>query len=126
MYPSRLCTYLGKDFEALSAPRTAGIADIKTIIEERMEKRGAFKSADRECLFVDLCGSISFRKMMSRFWPNPSPFALDLVGAVILQGSFIGKLAVIDWCPLPLSLNRLESITASSTPSLDAIGAVSC
>jgi hypothetical protein len=107
MFPNHLCTYLGKDFEALSTSRTAGIADIKTIVEERMKKRRFFKHADRKCLYADSRGSISFRRMMSRFWANPSPFAMDLVDAVIRQGSFIDKMAAIDWYHSPAVFNTL-------------------
>lgn len=30
--------------------------------------------------------------MMSRYWDNSSPFALDLVGAVVRQGTFFQKM----------------------------------
>ena len=40
---------------------------------------------------------VGFRKMMSRYWENSSPFALDLVGAVVRQGGFIEKMHNIDW-----------------------------
>jgi Glycine-rich domain-containing protein-like len=49
---------------------------------------------------------IAVRRMMSRYWDNHSMFALDLVGAVIRQGSFIEKMHNIDW---------LHSLTLSST-----------
>lgn len=48
----------------------------------------------------------SVRRMMSRYWNNSSMFALDLVGAVIRQGSFIEKMHALDW---------LHSPTLSST-----------
>lgn len=44
---------------------------------------------------------IAVRRMMSRYWDNSSPFALDLVGAVIRQGSFIEKMHSIDWIHSP-------------------------
>ncbi|KAI9838829.1 MAG: hypothetical protein M1819_004035 [Sarea resinae] len=44
---------------------------------------------------------IAIRKMMSRYWDNSSAFALDLVGAVIRQGSFIEKMHSIDWIHSP-------------------------
>ncbi|WPH00759.1 glycine-rich domain-containing protein 2 [Acrodontium crateriforme] len=53
---------------------------------------------------------ISIRKMMSRYWDNSSVFALDLVGAVIRQGTFIEKMHNIDWLhspALPNTMNRL-------------------
>jgi hypothetical protein len=46
------------------------------------------------------------RKSMSRYWENSSPFALDLVGAVIRQATFVTKMYDIDWIHSP----ALESI----------------
>ncbi|KAL4895138.1 hypothetical protein BDV59DRAFT_192076 [Aspergillus ambiguus] len=44
---------------------------------------------------------IAFRRMMARYWDNASPFALDLVGAVIRQGTFIRKMDDLDWLHSP-------------------------
>jgi uncharacterized membrane protein YgcG len=44
---------------------------------------------------------VAIRRMMSRYWGNSSPFALDLVGAVIRQGSFVSKMHDIDWLHSP-------------------------
>ncbi|KAL1296560.1 hypothetical protein AAFC00_000060 [Neodothiora populina] len=53
---------------------------------------------------------IAIRRMMSRYWDNWSPFALDLVGAVIRQGAFVEKMHKIDWLhspALPATMGRL-------------------
>lgn len=39
----------------------------------------------------------ALRRMMARYADNNSPFATDLVGAVIRQGTFINKMDHIDW-----------------------------
>lgn len=44
---------------------------------------------------------MSTRKMMSRYWENFSPFALDLCGAVMRQGVFIEKMNDLDWLHSP-------------------------
>lgn len=44
---------------------------------------------------------ISIRRMMSHYWENSSIFGLDLVGAVVRQGSFIRKMDNIDWLHSP-------------------------
>jgi hypothetical protein len=44
---------------------------------------------------------VAIRRMMSRYWDNSSPFALDLVGAVVRQGSFVSKMHEIDWLHSP-------------------------
>ena len=53
---------------------------------------------------------VGFRKMMANYWSNSSPFALDLVGAVVRQGGFIEKMHNIDWLhspALPSTMARL-------------------
>ncbi|KAF9885218.1 hypothetical protein FE257_000578 [Aspergillus nanangensis] len=50
---------------------------------------------------LDSQEKVAFRRMMSRYWDNLSPFALDLVGAVIRQGSFIQKMDQLDWLHSP-------------------------
>ncbi|CAG8898863.1 unnamed protein product [Penicillium egyptiacum] len=44
---------------------------------------------------------ISLRNMLSRYWDNSSPFAIDLVGAVIRQGTFVDKMDNIGWMHSP-------------------------
>ena len=44
---------------------------------------------------------IALRRMMSCYWENSSPFSIDLVGAVIRQGTFIEKMHRLDWIHSP-------------------------
>lgn len=50
---------------------------------------------------IPVIAKICVRKMMSRYWENFSPFALDLVGAVMRQGIFTAKMYQIDWLHSP-------------------------
>lgn len=50
----------------------------------------------------------AIRRMMSRYWFNDSPFALDLVGAVIRQGTFIEKMHNIDWLHSPALMSTMQ------------------
>lgn len=50
------------------------------------------------------------RKMMSRYWENFSPFALDLSGAVMRQGVFTGKMYQIDWLHSPASRETMARL----------------
>ncbi|PWY73756.1 hypothetical protein BO94DRAFT_578164 [Aspergillus sclerotioniger CBS 115572] len=47
---------------------------------------------------------------LSRYWDNSSPFALDLVGAVIRQGTFIQKMDQIDWLHSPTVLQTMDRL----------------
>ncbi|PYI01980.1 hypothetical protein BO78DRAFT_472964 [Aspergillus sclerotiicarbonarius CBS 121057] len=53
---------------------------------------------------------VAYRRMMSRYWENSSPFALDLVGAVIRQGTFIQKMDNIDWLHAPTILQTMDRL----------------
>jgi hypothetical protein len=50
------------------------------------------------------------RKMMSRYWENFSPFALDLCGAVMRQGIFTEKMCKIDWLHSPTARDTMERL----------------
>ncbi|KAL2876249.1 hypothetical protein SGCOL_008422 [Colletotrichum sp. CLE4] len=49
-------------------------------------------------------------KMMSRYWENTSIFALDLVGATMRQGVFIGKMFNIDWLHSPNARGTMDRL----------------
>lgn len=53
---------------------------------------------------------IGIHRMISRYEDNASPFALDLVGAVIRQGSFIEKMHHIDWLHSPALFNTTKRL----------------
>ncbi|GKU07096.1 unnamed protein product [Fusarium langsethiae] len=48
------------------------------------------------------------RKMMSRYWENFGPFALDLTGAVIRQGIFSEKMCKLDWLHSPAARETMD------------------
>ncbi|KAI0003470.1 hypothetical protein F4779DRAFT_601953 [Xylariaceae sp. FL0662B] len=50
------------------------------------------------------------RKMMSRYWGNPSPFALELGGAVLRQGIFSEKMNKIDWLHSPAARDTMQRL----------------
>ncbi|KAK3681210.1 hypothetical protein LTR37_020924 [Vermiconidia calcicola] len=84
---------------------------IRYMIEQAITDRGYVRQA-RGILSgrLERAERISIRRMMSRYWDNSSPFALDLVGAVIRQGSFVEKMHNIDWLhspALPSTMKRL-------------------
>ncbi|KAL4873253.1 hypothetical protein BDV12DRAFT_182478 [Aspergillus spectabilis] len=71
---------------------------LQILMKDRETMRTAMNSSISS-LYPD--EKIAFRRMMSRYWDNSSPFALDLVGAVIRQGTFITKMDNIDWLHSP-------------------------
>ncbi|ODA83242.1 hypothetical protein RJ55_01754 [Drechmeria coniospora] len=53
---------------------------------------------------------VSVRRMMSRYWENFSPFALDLAGAVVRQGVFVDKMVKLDWLHSPSATKTMERL----------------
>jgi hypothetical protein len=85
---------------------------VRDMIEEGGIKNSKYMRSVRNSLSSTLTRPerISVRRFMTRYWDNSSPFALDLVGAVIRQGSFVEKMHNIDWLhspALPSTMNRL-------------------
>ena len=112
LFPNRLIKgWLANSIIAQTDPRLSpsGTVDrMRKLIEEALSNSSAVRKAN-EATFTSRPRrgeKIAIRRMMSRYWTNSSTFALDLVGAVIRQGSFIEKMHAIDW---------IHSPTASST-----------
>lgn len=79
--------------------------DVREMIEQKLIKPDEIRKIE-EIKFsgryrLPVSAKICVRKMMSRYWENFSPFALDLVGAVMRQGIFTGKMHQIDWLHSP-------------------------
>lgn len=67
-------------------------------------------SAQYKKEFVAKESKIAVRKMLSHYWDNSSPFGLDLVGAVIRQGSFVQKMCKIDWLHSPAAVATMQRL----------------
>ncbi|KAM0264104.1 hypothetical protein ACHAQJ_000849 [Trichoderma viride] len=86
--------------------RSPSMADVRDLIEKITTDgqairriNGSLSRARRPA--VQREAKIATRKMMSRYWENFSPFALDLCGAVMRQGVFIDKMIKLDWLHSP-------------------------
>lgn len=51
--------------------------------------------------FVAKNSRIAVRKMFSHYWNNSSIFGIELVGAVLRQGTFVQKMKKLDWLHSP-------------------------
>ncbi|KAL4983569.1 hypothetical protein BDW68DRAFT_194326 [Aspergillus falconensis] len=79
-----------------------------TLIQDREVMREANPGSVGTTLYKD--EKIAFRRMMSRYWENSSQFALDLVGAVVRQGTFIQKMDNIDWLHSPTLTETMQRL----------------
>ena len=113
-FPNRLIkVHLANSIISHTEPRlspSATVATIRTLIEDAIKNTSVIRKVKESTWHGVLLRTekIAIWRMMSRYWSNSSIFALDLVGAVIRQGSFIEKMHAIDW---------IHSPTASSTMS---------
>ena len=79
----------------------SSINDIRKLIKTALAQRST-QPARRE--------KIAIRRMMSSYWENSSLFSIDLVGAVIRQGSFIQKMHSINWINSPTVRSTVERL----------------
>ena len=83
----------------------ATVEDIRSLIEETT-------GAKTNVLRMERTVRIYIRRMMSCYWENSSTFSIDLVGAVIRQGSFVEKMNSIDWVHSPAVKSTMERLIA--------------
>jgi hypothetical protein len=88
-------------------PPPASVDAIRQIIENALVDTAAIKLVENvtgtEALrryHLGIEARIHVRKMMSRYWGNSSPFALELGGAVVRQGIFTEKMYKVCLSPL--------------------------
>lgn len=79
------------------------ISSVRTVFEIGLKDKRLLRKVHGSAFAAStkLEERVSVRRMMSRYWNNSSVFSLDLVGAVIRQGSFIEKMHALDWLHSP-------------------------
>jgi hypothetical protein len=98
-----------------SAAESPSMADVRDLIEKTTRNDQAVRRIDGSRARAGLQSvrrdaKITTRKMMSRYWENFSPFALDLCGAVMRQGVFIDKMVKLDWLHSPSARATMERL----------------
>ncbi|KAI0015495.1 hypothetical protein F4780DRAFT_773515 [Xylariomycetidae sp. FL0641] len=90
---------------------------VRALVEDAIKDQGTLKMVDgisgRSALKPYRLGQearVHVRKMMSRYWDNFSPFALDLSGAVFRQGIFVEKMYKIDWLRSPVARDTMARL----------------
>ncbi|KAJ5888188.1 hypothetical protein N7495_008229 [Penicillium taxi] len=58
---------------------------------------------------------VYFQRTMTHYWENFSLFGLDLVGAVIRQGTFVQKMDNIDWLHAPTVMETAQRLISKYT-----------
>ncbi|KAL8924697.1 MAG: hypothetical protein Q9208_003887 [Pyrenodesmia sp. 3 TL-2023] len=115
LFPNRLVTAL--QFTFLGKP-VSSINDIRTIIETGLEAFNTTRRVYGRKSPPSRDEKLAVRRMMSHYWNNSSVFALDLVGAVIRQGTFIEKMHAIDWLHAPAARSTMDRLLLRHTHQL--------
>ncbi|KAJ9224254.1 hypothetical protein C8Q69DRAFT_526042 [Paecilomyces variotii] len=113
-FPNCLMMTLGDDLLRLADSKSNSSTTMVTIrdfFEDKIKNQNIIriaKDSSRGVLSRD--ERICLRRMMSRYWDNNSQFALDLVGAVIRQGTFVQKMDDIDWLHSPALVATMDRL----------------
>lgn len=115
LFPSKLIRCLRRDILDELNFRTNSMAsmdDVRSLIEKALKSEDMITRANRSISgTVTLEERRAIRRMMSRYWDNSSPFSVELVGAVIRQGTFTEKMDQIGWIHSPslsFTMDRLK------------------
>ncbi|KAH0373092.1 hypothetical protein KCU65_g761, partial [Aureobasidium melanogenum] len=112
MFPSRLMFWgMGERLLKLRGSDMR-MESVREVIEECLSDTEMVKDAkfSRQRSQISKGEGLALRRMMSRYWTNPSSFGIDLVGAVIRQGSFVDKMHDIDWLHSPALSNTIPRL----------------
>lgn len=103
-------TIISQTDPRLKPPAT--VDKIRKLIEEAIANTSVVRKVNQSTFTSTLrrTEKIATRRMMSRYWENSSIFALDLVGAVVRQGSFIEKMHAIDWIHSPTAASTMDRL----------------
>ncbi|KAH0354404.1 hypothetical protein KCU81_g881, partial [Aureobasidium melanogenum] len=112
MFPSKMMFWgMGEQLLKLRG-KDMRMASVREVIEECLSDREMVKYAksSRQRSRISRGEALALRRMMSRYWNNCSSFGIDLVGAVIRQGSFVDKMHDIDWLHSPALSNTIPRL----------------
>ncbi|PNP42296.1 hypothetical protein TGAMA5MH_05978 [Trichoderma gamsii] len=104
-----------KDKDASKTPVQLSMVAVRNMIQETLSDYKKIRNIDSDKgpfgrYQIHTWAGISIRKMMSRYWQNFSPFALDLCAAVMRQGVFIEKMVKIDWLHSPNARDTMSRL----------------
>jgi Glycine-rich domain-containing protein-like len=108
-----------------SKGRYATVSEIRDLLQTAIGDITTCRTANSTAVSGSLhwAEKVSCRRMMSRYWNNPSMFSLDLVGAVIRQGVFVEKMVKIDWIHSPALTATADRLIIKYTRFIDIMAA---
>lgn len=114
LFPTRFIEEHGADLKNYTDGRVdwcQNISQLRERIEIKLRYQAVLKRASGGySRMLKPAEKTHIRRMMSRYWDNLDPFALDLVGAVIRQGTFVEKMDQIDWLHSPAVFDTMDRV----------------
>ncbi|RHZ43114.1 uncharacterized protein CDV56_100086, partial [Aspergillus thermomutatus] len=110
-FPNRFIEALGNyllDYTDARRARCMTVSRLRDKLETKLKDRQIIRLANNGR--PPRQEGIALRRMMSHYWNNIGPFALDLVGAVIRQGTFVQKMDHIDWLHSPTVMATMDRL----------------
>lgn len=119
MFPNRMIKHVLRTqiqglFDSPDPEDPPTMETVRQLIEtQALMKQSAIKLIEGEPtkmgrVNISPFSKVVIRKMMSRYWENFSPFALDLRGAVMRQSIFSEKMCKLDWLHSPTARETME------------------
>lgn len=97
--------------------------NVKELIERAILDKNLIKRVNSMSAFTSAMlkrpERLAIRKMMSRYWDNPSIFALELGGAVIRQSVFVDKMYSLDWLHSPAARDTMDRLLVKYSRFVD-------
>ncbi|KAJ5606308.1 hypothetical protein N7510_009089, partial [Penicillium lagena] len=106
LFPSELFKILSLELLAFTNPKQdtcRKITNLHSYLETKLRDQPTLDRAYRE-VSVCVVGSPEkkyLNRMLSRYWDTATPFSLDLVGAVVRQGTFMQHVNRLGWVQSP-------------------------
>ncbi|KAL8713175.1 MAG: hypothetical protein Q9220_002696 [cf. Caloplaca sp. 1 TL-2023] len=110
LFPNRLIRALQSPLLEQLDRSWPSLNDVRKVIETGLKNTDVLQKSRGGIFPPSRKEKLAVRKMMSHYWSNSSVFALDLVGAVIRQGTFIEKMHAIDWLHSPAARSTMDRL----------------
>ncbi|KAF2802183.1 uncharacterized protein BDZ99DRAFT_512635 [Mytilinidion resinicola] len=110
-FPNRIVEQLPDFRFSFKADPELTMENVKSRIESIMANSSEISvvNADQSKPdFISKKSKNAIRRMMAQYWDNSSRFGIDLIGAVIRQGTFVQKMYKIDWYHSPAIIATMD------------------
>ncbi|KAJ4361845.1 hypothetical protein N0V83_010786 [Neocucurbitaria cava] len=114
-FPNRVISKLSRFWPASlrEEMKTLTVEKLKKMFQQVLKSKSDLtyvNSSQHKPEFVARGSKIAVRKLLSHYWDNSSIFGIDLVGAVLRQGTFVQKMHKLDWIHSPSYITTVQRL----------------